>query len=74
MSDDYEDDRGFYSGCHVRCPKCGHFMGDPCDLGLYEEGEHELSCDHCGEDFAVESSSSWTFTSPPMQGPEEPKP
>ena len=77
MSDDYEDDRGFYSGCHVRCPKCGHVMGDPCEMGLYEEDGHEISCDACGEDFTVVSHVSWTFTSPPRlveQGPEEPKP
>ena len=63
----YEDKNGLVSDKHVRCPACGHTMNDFCELGLYEEDAHEISCGMCGKDFTVVSRVSWTFVSPPRK-------
>ena len=51
---------------YVRCPHCGKFWrpSDTEDYKCYGDGEHSLSCGHCGEDFEVTTYVSYSFTSP----------
>lgn len=50
----------------TRCPACGevHIV----DYGdrLYEEGEHEIYCGHCDNQYPVRTEVSYTFVSPAM--------
>lgn len=50
----------------VRCPGCGHnwSVGDGDQYELYEEGEHEVSCDNCDLKFEITTYVSHTFISP----------
>lgn len=53
----------------VRCPHCGNSF-DPSETDYYElygDGEHTVNCFDCGKDFTVETSVSYTFTSPPLK-------
>ena len=60
---------GYYSDNQVRCPKCGYLMPVGCgDLfTLFWEGMHSVCCNDCGHDFKIETSVSYTFTSPEME-------
>lgn len=47
-----------------KCPHCGH---DCCVIDnewweLYEEGEHEVTCPSCDQDFTVSTSVSYSFS------------
>jgi len=47
-----------------RCPHCGEVC-DVADNGwwkLYEEGEHDVTCPHCDEDFSVSTRVSYSFS------------
>lgn len=54
----------FWGNKSPRCPHCGK----ECDVSenewwyLYEEGEHEVSCPYCDEDFTVSTSVSYRFS------------
>ena len=51
----------------VRCPDCGYTWdvhnGDYCEL--FEDGEHNVTCQECDHDFEISTSVSWSFRSPP---------
>lgn len=49
----------------VRCPSCRHVMCVS-ELEIWDEGDHDVSCDDCGHDFEVNTSVSYTFSSPKM--------
>ena len=52
----------------IRCPKCG-LSFDPRNTEqyrLFEEGEHEVWCEHCDHTFEVSTLVIYSFTSPPM--------
>lgn len=63
----------FWSNKHPRCPHCGN----ECDVNdhelwhLYEEGEHEVSCPHCGLDFAVSTTVTYSFSTDSQPDPED---
>lgn len=69
-----EEERHFPSdfwGCvQPRCPHCGA----ECDVSdndwwrLYEEGEHEVSCPHCDDDFTVSTRVSYSFSTDEQEG------
>lgn len=54
----------FWGCSNPRCPHCG----EGCDVDrnewwkLYEEGEHEVTCPHCDEDFSVSTRVSYSFS------------
>lgn len=50
----------------VRCPFCGHTEDVDWELGIYSEGDHEISCNSCGKSYTVSVSVAYTFTSPAM--------
>ncbi len=53
-------------GSRIRCPKCGA-VWDPHEAenyDVFEDGEHEVSCQECDCDFTVSTDVSYTFTSP----------
>ena len=52
-------------GSQLRCPHCGasfHYSTD--DYDLYDEGEHNVSCPECDQDFTITTSVTYSFTSP----------
>lgn len=55
---------GYWGADHPKCPHCGTV----CDISdndwwkLYEEGEHEVSCPSCGDDFTVSTRVSYSFS------------
>ena len=53
----------FRSDTFAKCPHCGH-EGDVNDnewFQLYDEGDHDIECPACGEDFVVTSVAHFTF-------------
>jgi hypothetical protein len=58
----------------VRCPHCRHVfsMGDyisvNCRYEFYADGAHEMTCLKCDGVIVVETSVSYTFTSPAIGG------
>jgi DNA-directed RNA polymerase subunit RPC12/RpoP len=56
---------------YIRCPKCGHISSvhDDC-YGLFEDGEHDVSCQECEHDYVVSTHVEFHFISPPRL-PEE---
>lgn len=49
----------------IRCPACdGRMSVDDDNSDWYEEGSHGVSCSHCGEDFEIETTVSYSFKSP----------
>lgn len=50
----------------LRCPLCGETWNpsDAEDYEVYEDGEHDVTCQHCDFEFRVQTHVSWTFTSP----------
>lgn len=64
-----EEDRGEVCNSHsARCPKCRHVMNvSNCDLyRLYEEGDHEITCQSCEHDFEVITVVQHMFRSPAL--------
>lgn len=57
-------------------PKCPHCSTE-CKVSdndwwkLYEEGEHEVSCPSCDEDFTVTTSVSFSFSTDEQEGMDE---
>jgi uncharacterized C2H2 Zn-finger protein len=50
----------------LRCPGCGH-LWDPYEAeetGVFEEGPHDVRCPRCDREFEVETTISYSFTSP----------
>ena len=54
----------FFRNDEPKCPHCGH----DCDISengwwrLYEEGEHDVTCPSCDNDFTVSTSVSYSFS------------
>jgi hypothetical protein len=52
----------------LRCPKCGFLMNvndyDLWEIGIWEDGEHEVSCVECECEFTVTTNMSHSFDSP----------
>lgn len=50
----------------IRCPHCREQsrVHDGENYSMFEDGEHEVSCDSCGKDFTVSTSVSYSFSSP----------
>lgn len=50
----------------VRCPKCGTTWrpADNENYDLFEDGTHDVCCQHCDHDFEVRTRVSYAFTSP----------
>jgi DNA-directed RNA polymerase subunit RPC12/RpoP len=50
----------------VRCPHCREsedvFDDDP-PGDIFDEGEHDVTCSHCGREFVVETRVTYEFTS-----------
>jgi uncharacterized C2H2 Zn-finger protein len=59
----------------IRCPKCKHTFSiqDIEAWECYEDGEHDLNCPECEHEFRIETSVSYSFTSPELI-PEPPEP
>ena len=54
---------GFWGADQPKCPHCGTVF-DVSEHGawnVYEEGEHELSCGDCDQDFTVQTRVSFSF-------------
>lgn len=54
----------------IRCPACRATI-DPSErdwweYGVFEEGNHDVSCPHCDHDFEVQTWIRHTFESPAM--------
>ena len=47
----------------VRCPECRETM-EPEDI--YEEGSHDIYCEHCDHEFTVITHISFSFKSPAL--------
>jgi hypothetical protein len=63
-----------YFGCDKpKCPHCGY----DCDVSqnewwrLYEEGEHEVTCPSCDNDFTVSTRVSYSFSTDQQDDDEE---
>lgn len=52
----------------LRCPSCKYSweISDGEDYQCYEDGEHDVTCGSCGHEFVVNTSVSYTFTSPEL--------
>ncbi len=55
---------------YLRCPKCGHTWQVPGDDGdwchVMEEGEHEVCCPSCDQNFEISTYVEYSFRSPPL--------
>lgn len=55
---------GFWGADNPKCPHCG----EVCDISdndwwkLYEEGEHDVCCPQCDEDFKVSTRVTYSFS------------
>ena len=59
-----KDTLEFWGNKYPKCPHCGNDY-DPNETGvwgIYEEGEHEVTCDHCDGDFMVSTNVSYSFS------------
>lgn len=58
------DALAYWGNKDPKCPHCGAecVVADHEWWKLYEEGEHEVSCPHCDEDFSVSTRVSYTFS------------
>lgn len=51
-----------YQG-EMLCPVCGtEQSSDDAPRAFYEDGCHDYTCDYCGEDFEVNTSISYTYS------------
>ena len=59
-----------FSSDYVVCPYCGAAI-DEADLidypELYEDGEHEITCEDCGKEFKVETMVSYDWETHKME-------
>ena len=63
------DDSAINMDEKVRCPECRHIF-DPAANEMYaalDDGEHEITCPECGEDFEITTSVSRDYDSPAMK-------
>lgn len=53
---------------YVRCPKCNFYWKPESseDYELLKEGAHNVICSYCEHEFEVETSITYTFTSPAL--------
>ncbi len=51
----------------LRCPKCRHLWKVGTDeYDLHQEGTHEVMCPECEHEFDIQTSVSFSFTSPKL--------
>ena len=53
----------------IRCPRCRHHWNPAeCDepTTAYEDGDHEITCEECGQEFTVTTHVSYSYDSPKM--------
>jgi uncharacterized protein YbaR (Trm112 family) len=50
----------------LRCPQCRHLFATDSEMGVYEDGEHEVYCTSCDHEFRVSTRVSFMFTSPAL--------
>jgi len=65
----FKRERWAYHPSHVRCPKCEHVEEaiPDCDYAdLYEDGEHEFTCNECNYVYTIETHVKIEFESPPL--------
>jgi hypothetical protein len=57
----------------IRCPKCGDTRnaGNLWEIGIHEDGEHEITCGECDHTFTVKTFVSYSFESPARLPEEE---
>lgn len=48
----------------VRCPKCHNLMNINDWYSIWEEDDHNVSCDECGHEFTIQTYVERTFESP----------
>ena len=62
----YRKDEVYSNPRGIRCPKCGHVMNDPYEIGadIYQEGLHDIICNLCDHEFEVETHVEYSWTSP----------
>lgn len=55
------------------CPHCGHeeYAPSEIDFGLGWDGDAEVTCTRCGEDYFCSRSVSVTYTTKPIATPSE---
>jgi hypothetical protein len=60
----------FWANDHPICPHCAAEcrVSDNDWWKLYEEGEHEVCCPSCGEDFTVTTRVSFSFSTDKQEG------
>lgn len=52
----------------IRCPNCKTIF-NPYDEEMYDllnDGEHDVQCPHCDEEFEISTEVEYSFTSPPL--------
>jgi len=50
----------------IRCPNCRHII-DPthdCDMDVYKDGTHTVTCDGCEHEFEVTTTVTYSWSSP----------
>lgn len=60
----------FWGNPSPKCPHCGESISvSEHELWkLYEEGEHDVTCPFCDEDFTVSTSVSYSFSTDSQEG------
>ena len=51
----------------IRCPACGHMKRPDFETPVWTEDGGDVWCEECDSDFHVETSITYTFTSPPRE-------
>ena len=46
----------------IFCPYCGRVYEFDCEPELYEEGDHDLTCDYCEKTFTCETDISYSYS------------
>lgn len=46
----------------IRCPACGLMVQPDWEYSIWEEGEHDVTCNECGKDYTVETCVTYSFT------------
>lgn len=63
----------YWGNKQPRCPHCGteHDVSDNDWYRLYDEGEHEVTCPSCDEEFTVSTRVSFSFSTYEQEGMDE---
>jgi len=57
----------------IRCPKCKEKWepADTEDYEVFQDGEHDICCQHCDHEFTISTMVQYNFTSPELCKEEE---